>query len=115
MISRGFRLQGTVLSTEEPVIFDARRRLHAGYVPEPLERAADRVVLVAFCTITASALHLEIVPRLRELGFPLPVHEQADPLGMLPGAFRKPICKHSFQDCCEKLNHVEVVEVLDSE
>ena len=115
MLSKGFRLQGTVLNIDEPVIFDARRRLHAGYVSEPLARASDRVVLVAFCTMTAPALDMEIIPKLRSLGFSLPTPEHADSLGMFPGAFRKPICNASFQACCAKLEHVEVVEVLDSE
>ena len=64
-------LPGVVVPLQAPFRFDARKVLHAGHVGDPL-LAHDRVVLVAFTTLTARFVEPRVYATLVELGFPLP-------------------------------------------
>ena len=67
-------LPGVVIPLQKPFRFDARKVLHAGHVGNPL-LAQDRIVLVAFTTLTARYVEPRVYATLVELGFPLPTTE----------------------------------------
>ena len=68
---RGRELIGTVFSLEQPFIFDARKRLHAGYIL-PTTVASSRITLVTFASIHCSTLSDPVRCSLLRLGFPVP-------------------------------------------
>ena len=71
---KGEDLAGSVLPLNKPVIFNARKHLHAGHVNDPL-RAQTRIVLIAFSTLNAATVCPKVSEQLSNLGFPIPTPE----------------------------------------
>ena len=61
---KGVAIRGTVVSLQDPFIFDSRRLLHAGHS----SHAHARIIIVAFATIHASTLPWWIKEYLLDLG-----------------------------------------------
>ena len=59
----------------KPIIFDARRFLHAS---GEWNKAESRIVLIAWTVIHARTLHEDLGLELRQVGFPLPSSRDLD-------------------------------------
>ena len=70
-VHEGNLLRGSVVSLNEPFIFQPRSVLHAGFVAKSSE-SLGRLVLVAFTTIHASVLSESTRSELKDLGFHIP-------------------------------------------
>ena len=66
--------KSSVLPLNRPVIFHARKHLHAGHVNDPL-CAQTRIVLIAFSTLNAATVSPKVRGQLSNLGFPIPTPE----------------------------------------
>ena len=113
----GSALKGTVLSIEDPLLFQPRSFLHAGHVHD-LTKKNERVVLVAFSTLHASVLHWEAQEKLQALGFPLPTQAELFRAvhGSIPGdpPRLKQLSMHDFlQSKGPDMDDHDVVEVWD--
>ena len=69
---KGMDIRGTVVSLENPFVFDSRHLLHAGHSSQ----THGRVIILAFSTIHASTLPWWVKEYLMELGFRLPTPQQ---------------------------------------
>ena len=68
LIHLGATVHGRVVNIDEPYIFNARKQLHAGFLP-PETSSESRVVLVAFDSINIGSLSVGVREELRALGF----------------------------------------------
>ena len=114
---QGVDLKGTVLSLEQPLLFQPRSFLHAGHVHD-MSQNHGRVILVAFSTLHASVLHWEAQEQLRALGFPLPTQAELYRAvhGSIPGdpPRLRQLTLHDFVKSESVLDEHDVVEVWDS-
>ena len=111
---KGVAIRGTVVSLQDPFIFDSRRLLHAGHS----SHAHTRIIIVAFATIHASTLPWWIKEYLLDLGFPLPTPQQISEVthGTLPCApprLKQLTLNEALQLPTRQLDQHEVVEVRD--
>ena len=112
-------LRGTVVPIQVPFVFDARKTLHAGHLPDT-SLAPLRVVLVAFTTLNAKFTSPRVRVQLEDLGFPLPaaadMHMQD---GSILGECHKRLRQLTFLEALHLTREVDeahdVIEVLDSQ
>ena len=71
MTFHGREQAGKVCNIDQPLTFDARKRLHAGHIL-PSTDASSRVTLVTFASIHCCTLSEPIRRPLLQLGFPIP-------------------------------------------
>ena len=116
---RGGKLPGVVIPLSTPFVFDSRKALHAGHVAHA-DRAARRVVLVAFTTLNLTQLNAVPCSILCGLGFPLPRPSDPHSKGSMNN-FDAPLRERQLS-IHEALNlpastsrSHDVIEVLDSQ
>ena len=68
LIHLGATVHGRVINIDKPYLFNARKQLHAGFLP-PCTSSESRVVLVAFGSINIGSLSVGVREELRALGF----------------------------------------------
>ena len=116
---RGKTLPGTIFNVNTPLFFDARKRLHAGFVL-PAADVESRVSLVTFTSLHAGTLSEAVRRPLLQLGFPIP-SSQAIQRALFGGeCCSQPRLKQlTLQEACDmqqpKFDQHDVVEVFDSQ
>ena len=111
---KGVAIRGTVVSLQDPFIFDSHRLLHAGHS----SHAHARIIIVAFATIHASTLPWWIKEYLLDLGFRLPTPQQISEvthgtLHCAPPRLKQLTLNEALQLPTRQLDQHEVVEVHD--
>ena len=114
----GASIRGSVLSLQQPLLFQPRSFLHAGHVHDTT-RVGERVILVAFSTLHASVLHWDTRDKLSALGFRLPSTTELYKAlhGSIPGdpPRMKQLTMHEFLlQGVTKFDDHDVIGVLDS-
>ena len=115
---KGQELLGTVRHIEEPFIFDARNRLHAGFML-PESNPESRVTLVTFTSIHCCTLSTHVRQSLLNLGFPVPSEAAIKralygPTDCSLPRFRQLTMAEAVLLPSQTLEAHEVIEILDS-
>ena len=116
---RGQTVLGTVFDLSDTVFFDARKRLHAGFVSVEA-RLASSVTLVTFTSIHAGTLSEEVRGQLLRLGFPIPSPQAIRrALYGQDGMVQPRLRQLTLPEVCSMesttLDRHDVIEVLDSQ
>ena len=116
---RGQTVFGTVFNLNDTVFFDARKRLHAGFVAGE-SHLASRVTLVTFTSIHAGTLSEFVRSQLLRLGFPIPSPQAIGralygPDGMVQPRLRQLTLHEVCNMESTTLDKHDVIEVLDSQ
>ena len=116
---RGQTVLGTVFDLSDTVFFDARKRLHAGFVSVE-SHLASRVTLVTFISIHAGTLSEEVRGQLLRLGFPIPSPQAIRrALYGQDGMVQPRLRQLTLPEVCSMesttLDRHDVIEVLDSQ
>ncbi|CAE7034160.1 unnamed protein product [Symbiodinium sp. CCMP2592] len=110
----GTRVKGRVVSIDTPYLLNARKCLHAGYVPPHVD-PQQRVVLVAFNTINLGTLSPEVIDQLLDLGFR--INSKTDLKEALEEAprFKQLTLQEFLQLPPSRKDCHDVIEVMDSQ
>ena len=111
--------QGQSSTLSSLLIFDARKRLHAGYIL-PSSVASSRISLVTFASIHCSTLSDPVRCSLLQLGFPIPSYEVIQPTLYGCNSCALPRMRQlSLSDVCRISSAIidqhDVIEVVDSQ
>ena len=103
----------------DTVFFDARKRLHAGFVSVE-SHLSSRVTLVTFISIHAGTLSEEVRGQLLRLGFPIPSPQAIRRAlygqdGMVQPRWRQLTLPEVCSMESTTLDRHDVIEVLDSQ